>query len=129
MRLPSAPSKWALPAAAFTAAVAAAILLRFDPSRTKWMPRCLFHTLTGLYCPGCGATRSLHALLHGHVAAALRWNVLAIPLLVFLALLLWRPQWGLRRAVTYPALAVIVLFWILRNIPYHPFTLLAPGRL
>lgn len=124
------PPKWCLPAAVMTAAAgAAAILLRFDPSRTKWMPRCLFHTLTGLYCPGCGATRSLHALLHGHVAAALRWNVLAIPLLILLCLLLWRPRWGLRRAVAYPVLAAVVLFWILRNIPCYPFTLLAPGRL
>ena len=27
--------------------------------------RCLFHELTGLYCPGCGGTRAVWALLHG----------------------------------------------------------------
>ncbi len=29
------------------------------------MPPCIFHTLTGYYCPGCGGTRSLKALLSG----------------------------------------------------------------
>lgn len=26
---------------------------------------CLFHTLTGLYCPGCGGTRAFKALIFG----------------------------------------------------------------
>lgn len=26
---------------------------------------CLFHSILGLYCPGCGGTRSISALLHG----------------------------------------------------------------
>ena len=123
------PKRLLYAAAATAAAGAAALLLFFDPSQTRWMPRCVFHTLTGWYCPGCGATRALHALLHGNIAAAFRWNILLIPLLILLALLLWRPQLGMRRMVTYPVLAVLVLFWILRNLPYYPFTLLAPGRL
>jgi len=127
MKLSPAAPKWALlSAAAVAAAGAAAVLLRFDPSKTRWMPRCFFHTLTGLYCPGCGSTRAFHALLHGNVAASLRWNPLFIPLALLLAVLLVRPQLGCRRAVTYPLLAAVVLFWILRNLPWYPFTLLAP---
>lgn len=28
---------------------------------------CVLHNLTGYYCPGCGGTRAIHALLHGHI--------------------------------------------------------------
>lgn len=30
------------------------------------VPGCLLYRLTGLYCPGCGGTRALQALLQGH---------------------------------------------------------------
>lgn len=35
---------------------------------------CLFHRLTGLYCPGCGGTRSVTSLLHGHPIISIRYN-------------------------------------------------------
>ena len=37
---------------------------------------CLFHLLTGLYCPGCGGTRALRALLAGDLALSLRYHPL-----------------------------------------------------
>lgn len=48
---------------------------------------CPFHAVTGLYCPGCGGTRSMIALLHGHLGEALHDNP-ASPALV-LVLVLW----------------------------------------
>ena len=35
---------------------------------------CPFHYVTGLKCPGCGMTRSLHQLLHGRVWDSLILN-------------------------------------------------------
>ena len=35
---------------------------------------CTFLALTGLPCPGCGLTRSVLALAHGHVADSVRWH-------------------------------------------------------
>lgn len=29
------------------------------------LPPCLLHVVTGFYCPGCGGTRALSALMHG----------------------------------------------------------------
>ena len=45
-------------------------------------PKCPLRELTGWNCPGCGATRAAHELVHGHIRAALHLNalfVLAIP--------------------------------------------------
>lgn len=36
---------------------------------------CTFHKMTGLWCPGCGNTRSVNAMLHGHFLLALRNNI------------------------------------------------------
>ena len=40
-------------------------------------PQCAFHSLTGLPCPTCGATRAAGQFLHGHFAASFRFNPLA----------------------------------------------------
>lgn len=33
---------------------------------TKYEPPCIFHLLTGYYCPGCGGTRSIILFMQGH---------------------------------------------------------------
>ena len=47
---------------------------------------CLFHLLTGLYCPGCGGTRSMKALFRGQFLLSVHENP-ASPLLVLILLL------------------------------------------
>ncbi len=54
---------------------------------------CLFHWLTGLDCPLCGLTRGLCALAKGHVAEAVRWNLLTPLAALMLLALAWRGRW------------------------------------
>ena len=54
---------------------------------------CPFHAVTGLWCPGCGASRMCLALLRLDFAEAWSWNPGLMLLLPFLAVL------GLRAAV------------------------------
>ncbi len=49
---------------------------------------CLFHLVTGYYCPGCGNTRSADALLHGNIPLALRNNAV-LPFLVIILIILY----------------------------------------
>lgn len=114
------------------------LLCLFDPANSRIFPPCPLHYLTGLYCPGCGSLRALHQLLQGNFRAAWAMNPLTILLLPFLAYGLtdeFLQHWAGRALpqIFVPAIwiralcAVIVLFGILRNLPIHPFTLLAPG--
>ena len=111
--------------------------LRFaGPVPPRWLPPCLFHGATGLHCPGCGSARTLHALAHGELRNAWQFNplvVLALPLFA---------AWGAVRAVktlrgdpapvrlprhsAAVALTVLVVYAVLRNLPWWPCTLLAP---
>jgi hypothetical protein len=96
--------------------------------------------LTGWYCPGCGSLRAIHQLLLGNLRAAWAMNPLTVVLIPFLtyglashALFEIRGR-GLPRmflpAVSIRVLcAVILLFGIARNLPVHPFDLLAPGAM
>ena len=54
------------------------VLLAMAPWLSERMPSCLFHEKTGLFCPGCGATRSALALINGDWFGAMRNNVLFV---------------------------------------------------
>jgi hypothetical protein len=113
------------------AALSAAVLLG-RPGHAAWLPPCPLHALTGFFCPGCGSTRALYYLLHGHLFAALGENALAVILFPFvvyelIALLTRRlPSLSarLRPSSLWTLLTVVILFAVLRNIPV--FHLLAP---
>ena len=109
-------------------AAACAVLLLAPPGspRAKWLPKCMLYKWTGLYCPGCGATRALSALLHGDVKASLHNNVLLIPLSVTLIVLIVKPGISLKRPVAIAIAAIVIGFAVLRNLPFAPFTYLAP---
>jgi hypothetical protein len=117
--------------------VGLAALFAIDPERTPWMPKCMFHVLTGLYCPGCGTTRALHRLVCGDIIGAARFNLLTLSLVPVALYLLASEISVLARNKPLPCVSLsskigwgiaglIVFFWIARNIPAYPFTLLAP---
>ncbi len=123
--------------ALITVAAGLVYLFLFDPASGGRWPRCPFRAATGLYCPGCGSLRATHQLLHGNVAAALGLNPLMVLSLPFLAyaflgegmrLLGRRPPLAapLPASMVWAFLGVIIAYWALRNLTFHPFTLLAP---
>lgn len=59
-------------------AAVAAVLYFFPPEQARFFPRCVFQSLTGLQCPGCGGLRASHQLLHGNLAAAWQLNPLVV---------------------------------------------------
>lgn len=114
--------------------VLASLVYMFNPSETPIFPTCLFHSLTGIYCPGCGMTRALHQIMHGHVWAAFCMNPLIILLLpAVLAGAVWNYfRYGsllslpVSGKVGWLMLWLIVGFSVARSIPVYPFILLAP---
>lgn len=126
---------WSVAAVGATVAL---IYYRFNPAESGFFPVCFFRKLTGLHCPGCGAQRALHALLHGRFGEAFRNNALLMLALPYLTLgFVLDMRNFLRGHGTMPAayrryeviigiFVLICLFWILRNVPGEPFSHLAP---
>ena len=96
---------------------------------------CIFNSLTGAYCPGCGISRMFANLLRFDFNAAANNNVFVLCLLPFAVIVaIFKAIRYIKNGVTSDPLwlnviYVIILiasiaFWILRNIP--AFTYLAP---
>ena len=114
-----------------------AVVATFPPAEYSFYPQCLSYRLTGLHCPGCGLTRAAHSTLNLEFAQALAYNPLAVVILPYLAVAVLRSAWLWLwdvepRTNMFPAwlgwtiVGVMVAFWVLRNVPAYPFTLLAP---
>jgi hypothetical protein len=58
-----------------------AVLYRFPPELYHFYPQCPVFRYLHVYCPGCGATRALAALLHGRFSNALHYNAFVVFLL------------------------------------------------
>lgn len=92
-----------------TALVAGAVALlvfyaTVDPSTSRYVPRCLFHALTGLECPGCGSQRALHALLMGDFRGAWHYNALVVAGIIPVMLYLYAELTRLRHPRLYASL-------------------------
>jgi len=71
----------------------AAVLYRFPPAQYGFYPQCPVFRYAHLYCPGCGLTRALAALVHGQLDEAIHYNALAVLLVPCLLLYFVVPYW------------------------------------
>ncbi|MBN1891746.1 MAG: DUF2752 domain-containing protein [Clostridiales bacterium] len=96
---------------------------------------CVWHLLTGWYCPSCGTGRMFMSLLRLDLYQAFRYNPFIFIMLPFLFAMFLRYEIAYLKAknipfsrIEYIFLAVfvtaLILFGILRNIPQ--FSFLAP---
>jgi hypothetical protein len=118
------------------------ILLAFlyfyvNPSSVNFLPKCPLYVTTGIYCPGCGSQRATHELLHFNLLGVLKQNALYVLGLLILAYHLIVSLYNsifhknVYNYIYHPKtpwilLIIILVFWILRNLPFYPFNLLAP---
>ena len=135
MTAPTRRRRIAAPVGVAAAAIGGAVLLRVrDPRTSTYLP-CPFHALTGLWCPGCGATRAIGDLTRGDLAAAASSNVVAVVLAVG-AVVVWtlwlRARWTGRtpalpridRPARIALIATLIVFTVVRNTPWG--TAIAP---
>lgn len=104
-----------------------------------YAPRCAMHEMTGLHCPGCGGTRAFFFLAHGDLLTSIRYNPWALVLVVglgiwagkrvirvFAPLSPWGTPLEMRSGTLWTILVLLIVFGVLRNLPWWPFTLMAP---
>ena len=108
------------------------VLFFLEPGKSPLLPGCLFRTLTGFTCPGCGTTRALHQLVHGNLSSAFQFNPLLILSLPFLLYALLRytnavvrgqpiNRNSLPAGYIWAIFGIMLFFWIFRNTSVYPF--------
>ena len=128
------PKTWQLAGVSCACLCSGVAVYWLDPSTSGVFPACPFRAVTGMYCPGCGTLRALHALLHGSVGPAFMLNPLAMMVLPLVGYALVSLIVEVARGRPLPRLfdsprytwalfIVVVSFWVLRNIPLYPFSL------
>lgn len=114
------------------------VFLNFYGNQNSFPIQCIFHSITGLWCPGCGGQRAFSLLLHGHILESLRYNIV-LPIVLYFAIIGYYSMIGnlflkepfsqklsFSSRATRNFLIFLVIYSILRNIPFVPFIYLAP---
>jgi hypothetical protein len=114
----------------------AVVLFLFNPAQNGFYPLCLFYQSTGLLCPGCGSLRAIHQLLHGNLVVAMHYNLLLVLCLPFGAwygarfgIAKWKGEqfhFHVPNAALWSGLVLLLIFGILRNLPFAYALWLAP---
>ena len=89
------------------------------------LPGCMTYQLFGVYCPGCGMTRSVAALLHGDVLLSLRQNAFVILGIIAVAVIYLRyllkifgvmvKPLRLSKTTVYTLIIIAGIYSVLRN--------------
>lgn len=99
-----------------------------DPLSLKFPIKCPWYLLTGTQCPACGFQRAMHALVHGEVGEALKYNyffVFSIPYASLAVLVSWynfdhtfdRLKNFVFHSLTLKCYVILYFgWWILRNV-------------
>ncbi len=94
---------------------------------------CMIYETTGLYCPGCGITRSIIALIHLDLYQSFRYNPLIfilypvlIPYIIYEGYIcLFNKDDKITKKIPnkaiYLLLIIIIVYGILRNIDYFDY--------
>ena len=76
---------------------------------------CIFHLVTGYYCPGCGGTRSVIALLHGHFIRSFIYHPIVLYVAGAVIYLLYQkikpghPQKDMSRSIVKICIAALII--------------------
>lgn len=97
---------------------------------------CIFYTLTGFYCPGCGGTRAFSAMVHGHFVRSfylhplvIYASVLYIVYMMSHTLSIFNPKlkgMKLKDAYLYIAIGIVFVNLIIKNILLHKYGIMLP---
>ena len=94
---------------------------------------CLFHQITGYYCPGCGITRCLFSLLERKIYQAFMYNQLVFILLPFIILyfiyttyvyIFNKKNTIINKIPNYMyiiLLIIVISYGIIRNLDFFPY--------
>ncbi len=113
------------------------LYFRYDPINNLLFPKCPLFVTTGIYCPGCGSQRATHALLHFDIFNVFKSNLLFLPIILLVSYhfgiqiinkILVKNYQSILDHTKAPliVLIIVMLYWLLRNIPFIPFSFLAP---
>ena len=105
------------------------LLAKYTPfDLLSFVPPCGIRVLTGFYCPGCGGTRAVRALIHGKLITSFLYHPCWMYCTVIAGLVMISNTLQLilgkhvkvgmkyRHGYLYGSAAVLVVNWILQNI-------------
>lgn len=97
-----------------------------NKSMLHLLPPCIFYHQTGLYCPGCGGTRSVNSFLHGHLLYSLKYHPFVLySFTIYISFMLSHTLHIItngrvkamifRPGYFYVGAAIVIVQWIIKN--------------